>query len=226
MSHRGTSNAGTRTVRGIRLSLVLPRSTYPANALVRVSVEARNVSSRPRLIYGTCAGPLSASVVDGRGNVVYSSAGDGQPRCGPTNLVTLAPRGKIREHVYVVLRGDRVRATVNLAGHTVHGPATFVRLTRSRGPRIVIRSRPYLHAEVRGPVRQRPTPLLYVESSACPSGSGQGMLTGGGTSGWTKIAPYRAGVFWFSPGCDHPVRWRLIAGRVGESVVTVNRPAP
>ncbi len=223
---RSIESASKNAVAGhIQVSLSLPRSVYPRNALVRVTVEARNMLKPPRLIYGVCSNLLSANVLDNKGNVTYTSDVDAEPGCGEGKTETLQPGGTIKGYVYVVLRSTRVVAVANLIARPVTSPTKLVRLTAPRGPQLVIQKAPHLFAKVRAYGINGRTELLYMWSSACRNKSKPGTLMEYG-SGWSSTVAYLPGIFWFSPGCDHPFSWQLIAGFVGQSVVEINRSTP
>lgn len=56
--------------KGITLSLLVPQQAFPRDSLVRVTVQAKNMSSKPTELY-----PIpQASVLDGQGHSRYNAS--------------------------------------------------------------------------------------------------------------------------------------------------------
>lgn len=224
---------------GVRLSLTVPRRKYPRDALVRVTVQVRNISRHTVAIAPTICGPgyTSVAVTSPHGQVVYPPAvPSALPSCGSADGLPLRlnPGQGLREKVFAILRGDRVSAVahvrVNRRSATVKsitaGPITLT-LTHGRPPHVRVRITPRwgMEADVKPVDSSQSGSPYYIESSLCPSGNGRtGPLgMGGGMVNWTRAPRPEQGEFRFLAGCTDPMAWSLVVGWLDQPVVQVDR---
>jgi hypothetical protein len=208
---------------GLQLSLVLPRHSYPRNALVRVAVRLQNVSSSPVRIYRDACpnGSVFVEVVNRKGQVVYPPIvpGAGMVPCPfPIATYTLRPGQAQTRHVLAILRADRLRPVAVLPGETsVSTDLVTVPLTRGHAPRVTVRPSPQPEAVVQ-PAGQQSGPLYYADYGTCLDGSGWGHLR------WQSIRA-AAGTYTVRPPC-HAAAWSLVAGFLGPPVASVRYGTP
>jgi hypothetical protein len=125
---------------GVKLTLIVPRLEYSADALVRPTVTVQNVSrhrvqlySYPsRACYPYGGGNPEAQALDAGGNVLYPPAILGGPRvlcpppAPPGGPPQLRPGQVIKHAMYVILRTDRLRARVWVEAQV--GPSSYAGL--------------------------------------------------------------------------------------------------
>lgn len=233
-AHRGLAERSSVTSHGVRLSLSVPRSTYPRNALVQVDIAVRNVSNKTVLVPTSCTGDNPAAQVLRRdGMVTYPPALPLMPGTEPSCQmlsppVPLRPGRTITGKHYVVLRGNSLRAVVNfdlLPGVTsqsnaavvrVTTPSVRVRLIHRPAPHIKLTGAPALHAYVTGASASNQGPLLYMDWYRCQNI--QATTIGGHVATWTPDPQTPVLV----PGCDEPVEWHAAAGWLGQPVAYLN----
>lgn len=234
-SHQGANKAAylsmaaptvTTISHGVKLSLIVPGSVYPQNALVPVTLVLRNVSKRTilpsrgnDLICGTRA-PWAQVVTPG-GNVLYPPAmpAGGGPSCGAWPMgPQLSPGHLVRRQFLVVLRSNRIRGVVSLPGPygediRVQTAPVQVRLIRDTPPRVRLVRSPGVYADIRPGSPSWSGPLRYVYYWAC--GADGGLQEG--LDQWMTVRATR-----FEPGCTHPYQWDLVAGWLGHPVATID----
>jgi len=187
--------------RGVRLSLIVPRSVYPREVLTRVTVRVQNISRQrlgilPGFTDRNCAidNPQVQSLTPG-GILRYPPAvrtinpGPVQPCVGGgafglSSYAPLAPGASREGSLLVVLGASRLRATVALAPvgrnnqalgrpFTVVGPTVQVRLVQAARPRIVPCSTTYTCLRVLPPTAAHVSgPLYYAYSARCMDAKG------------------------------------------------------
>ena len=112
--------------RGIQLTLSLDRTVFPRNALVRVTVRARNISAQAVTL---SSGP-DISVLNSMGQEVYSAGRDShppifpsvstagrpiaQPKGGGPFFLTVRAGQVLTQHVFLVLRGSWLQPRVGV----------------------------------------------------------------------------------------------------------------
>ncbi len=209
----------------VRLSLSVPASTYPRNALVRVTVRLRNISAHPIHLNPPDCGTrsISVDVLNAAGRILYPPilAGTPLPNCGVTTGPgrSVAPGQTLTITELVVLRGWRVqaRADITEAG-TILGAPERVTLTRADPPVVAVHTQPDLHADLTRPARAR-GPLWYFAWGRCRSGeSGQSMT---GMLDWRSAAGTRLPAA-VPQGCTGSPEWHALAGWVGHTVAHID----
>lgn len=212
----------------IRLTLTLPGRTFPADALVRVTVTARTTSRHRIWLLGS--GPMTPGKsvpqveVVRDGAVVYPPALSRwipQPGPPPTGL-PVDPGKTIRTTTYIILRGPLVRAAVDIVkgqfdlGRSVKvtTPPLSVTLTAPDPPTVMVTATPGgPQAEIAPPAGTVRKPL-YEAATMC-----SGTIGGAQTLDWT-----RADSDIFTPACAPMEQWHLVAGWPGHTVITVDLP--
>jgi len=106
------------TSQGLNLTLMVPRTVYPRDALVRVTVTVQNASPHAMTIADS-GGRLGlwVDVLNVSGTVVYSSEGQGSipgQLVPPVQTRVLQPGQSLQAHPYIVLRRT---ATILSAPH-------------------------------------------------------------------------------------------------------------
>jgi len=208
---------------GMRITLILPRTVYPADPLIRAEIKYHNVSRHLITAAGTSCTQNNPLVQDlsPSGTVLFP---DGVrwiqfiPDCGATTEDLFLNSGNtLTSFVYAVAPDPAVRAVMTFRHNggtaTVASPIVHLHFTRYLPPRVTIRSTPVVSATLapRGRVHGQ---LLYVSADHCYPGS----------------APYDyLGAYWsniygrtIKPQCDHPSSWQMIAGWVGGSVANIH----
>jgi hypothetical protein len=213
---------------GIKLTLEVPHKTYPRNALIRVTITARNVTWRPVRI-------TRVNTLCGDNNpYIDVSDGQGHPSQLPTFtrfLATTCPipvsyrslgvGRSLRWHRYGILTDSVVEATIILGkppgSREVSTPAIAVRLTEGQAPQVMLHTdRGSVFADIQpvGPVQ---SPLRYIESVNCPFI--------GPVAGYRVVTEYT----WrievgnrVTAGCDPVSEWHVIAGWLDQPVATID----
>jgi hypothetical protein len=106
------------TTHGVKLSLSVPRRSYPRNALVRVTVRLENVSGHTVLVSGN--NPAMVVVSDASHQVVYwpDAPFMGQELFGQSMArrptIHLRPHHHLARSFFVILRGPFLQAQATL----------------------------------------------------------------------------------------------------------------
>lgn len=185
----GSSTTTWATAGGLKLSLTVPRSSYPRNALAQVAVGIRNISHHT-VGYQTPPGVVApgvtapqVEVLDHSGRIVFPPAmPDFPPWPGPApSVIPVRPGQAVHTHAYIVVRGARVRASVTFtpkwgsgterAPDTLRTHPIWVKLTSEPAPTLTLHTRPS------GPVVDvtRPPGVtgspLKISLASCPTPS-------------------------------------------------------
>lgn len=217
------------TSHGLCLTLTIPRSAYPGDALVRIWARLQNVSRKTIWIWD--GGPPAPGkylpqpfVYDATGATSLPiSLTDYFPYPGPgPSVLPLRPGFDRTVSELVVLRGPRIRLVLTLAARH--------QANRGPGPDIVT---PMARISLLAPDRPRivaaPTPneplRMHIEPPSGVSGPPLGVYYAdcGGTNfdqsiWWTRLARYIA------PGCTPVLAWHVLVGWLDHSVVTIDYP--
>jgi hypothetical protein len=225
-AERSPSVQASATTHGLRITLRAARRSYPAGAVIRVTLTIRNVSRRAISIMSGLDAPRF-QVTDGSGQVVFDSL---QPLGSQTLFIATGPgpvsdtlaRGAASTiHSYVVLSG-RTLATTLILGDFLHhippvtiaGPQMHFRLTSEQPPSVAISTNP-LSAKLTSavPVSSR---FVWFSETHCVDTDGNGSAV---RSGWVPRGNGR-----FRPlgqlVCAH-LTWHAIAGWLGHPIATV-----
>lgn len=211
---------------GVKLTMRLPRRTYPRNALVRVTVSLSNVSNHTVRIADGCSlsNGLTADVRNGHGNVVFPRAMDFFPyHCPGSALgqygIPLRPGTTIARRPLVVLFASWIRPLVILTDGT-HGGTEWtgptVRVTHYHAPplRVTAQAQSYrTFADIRAPSPVS-GPLYYIQSAFCRI---TGSIQVDSEQNW--IATYGTRV---EPTCSGVTSWHVVAGWLNHPVATID----
>jgi hypothetical protein len=217
-AEHATGPATDTTVNGLALSLSIPKSVYPWNALVRVRLTIRNLTSQPMILPQSCADNPRVEAMNDRGTVVYPPQPRDRP-CVNDAPLALDPGASLERSLYVVLRGRYVRAAVTMASgstnQTAAGDSIPLTLVRQTAPVITMRKSPVIAAFIRprSPVHG---PLFHRDVYEC--GVDSDMTYWARTTKWTRMLGTRIVPHW-PLHCGYPSEWHVTAGWLNEPVV-------
>ncbi len=214
-----------RIAQGLKVSIMVPRRSYPQDALIRVTLGIQNVSHHD--VWVEAGGPPfpgetfpQIEVLNDAGSVEYPPAVAGYlPAPGPPPIAERIPPGeRARRHALVVLYASHLRAIVTVlrsqvdpyhaAGVTT--PLVTVHLTASHPPGVILmHTGSQLNATIE-PGAGMHGPLRFVDAVLC-QGSGSG-----GHYFWTRSKNQ------FSPGCATVETRHFVAGWLNHSVAVLN----
>jgi hypothetical protein len=212
---------------GVRLSLSIPRRTYPKNALVTVTVRLQNVSRHTVLV--SVNNYPDAIVLDSAHQEVYSARDPLSDRAlfaligpGPRPPMKLRPHHGITISYFVILRGPllQAHAMIDTGGKEleVHGPILPLTLTHEALPRVTVIETPTLHATITPPPGVS-APPYFVEQTRCADND---IMTG---RGW-QAAPTDDLTPEFATDCTKPGAWVAVAGWLNHPVASIDYTAP
>jgi hypothetical protein len=212
---------------GLRLTLKVPRRTYPRNALVQLTLTLTNVTSQSINLgaqdngNGFCTTSLpQAEVHNTRGGLLYPPAVKPLvlPPCPYYLGRPLAPGQSVVNRVYVILRGRVLTGIASTrTGQTFFSPFSTppltLTLTHELAPTATVTSSP-VGIDVHSPVPVAGK-LRYTASWICPNGT---TTTIG--QPWTVLPGTH-----INPPCPAPTRWNLAAGWLGHPAVVLHYTA-
>lgn len=216
------------TTRGVKLSLSIPRRTYPKDALVTVTVRLQNVSRHTVLV--SVNNYPNAMVLDSAHHELYSARDSLSDRAlfelhGPGPR----PPMKLRTHhgfvisYFVILRGPLLQAVAMIGSrgkeHDIHGPTLPLTLTDEAPPPVTVTGTPTLHATITPPPGVS-APPYFVEHTQC---TGNGLVSTG--RGW-QAANSNLLTTEFPSGCVTPHMWIALAGWLNHPVVDIAWSGP
>jgi len=214
---------------GVRLSLTLPRTTYPRHALVQVTVRADNTTAHPVPVYTSWC-PFTnpyVQTVDSRGRLSAEQQlwfiGTFCRAPGPSER-SLPVGGTITWKNLVLLWTPHLRPVILMPGWNgqVVGRTTTLRIYRTTPPRVSLHTSPTVSASVRAAAPQQHGPLTYRQIDDC-SPPGPTLETSGITAtNWRQAHPSGSGMYVFQPGCRPLRAWHIVAGWLNQPVVTVD----
>lgn len=211
---------------GLHLSLTLPGTTFPRNALVRVSVSLHNGSGKPYTTDpGTCPGStITAQVVNNLNVAIYPPV---LPPLTPISScrakrVTIAPGKTITRNLLVILRDNRVRAVAQLtAGKRVAAlvtPALTLHLTSRTAPTLAASGQAITVTPPPGATGK----LDYTQYLQC-TGTSTVSIDTLTTSSWTQTSGTDISL---PPTCSGIEEWDVVAGYQGYPVAHAHICAP
>lgn len=211
------------TTHGVKLTLSMPRRSYPRNALVRVTVGLENVSRRAVLVSGN--NPATVAVLDTSRQVVYwpdtpfmgqELFGQSMPR-RPT--IHLPPHHHLTRSFFVILSGPLLQAqtTLGVPGkeRDIGGAFVPLTLTDEAAPTVAVSDRPTIHAAITPPAGAAGPPY-FVEQTLC---TGKDIY--GDSRGW-DVAPGDELIPGFSADCVSNRKWIAYAGWLNHPVVAIS----
>jgi len=220
-AHTQLGARASMVTHGLRMTLEVPRSAYPRNAVIVATLSIRNISHHAVSIMSGLNAPRVA-VSDASGQEMYDPGtplGDLTlaPQMGPgPESFGLLPEKSWIAHDYVILRGNTLEARVILgdvrsSGQevSINRPRLVLRLTNEPAPQVAL-STPPLKAKLM-PLWRESTPLISVSQSQCAS-----TVTGGG---WVAV---KRGVMLPDVGAAcQPNVWHAIASWLNHPVATI-----
>jgi hypothetical protein len=245
VTHAAMGSRGPITVAatagGLRLSLVVPRRTYPRNALTMVTVRLRNVSHHV-VMYDTTGVALpgvsapQVEVLNRSGRALFPPALPDMPVLNgpPAVAEPLRPGQVLFARLFIIVRGARIRATVAFVprselqnnvqspAHTLATRPVTVRLTTEAPPAVVERDTPG------GPVFKITRPpgvtgtLRWVTYADCgflttPTYSTYNMYF---RPNWVPTGPHLAA------GCRPVHSWHATLGYLNHPVTSIDYVPP
>lgn len=215
---RTSGTLADTTVNGLSLTVSVPKTVYPWNALVRVRLSVRNLTPQPLFFPQSCTDNPRVEAIREVGTVVYPPEPKDQP-CVTDAPLRLDPGARLERRLYVVLRSRRVRAAVTVTvgdgNRTVVGDAVVLRLVRRSPPTMIMRTSPVIAAFVRPSIAAR-GPLFHKDVYQC--GVDSDMTYWARTTKWTRIWGTRIVPHW-PVHCGYPSEWDVTAGWLNEPVV-------
>lgn len=214
---------------GVKLTMTVPRTVYPQNALALVHVTLQNVSHRtiweaPSVVGFCSSRDILVDVLDNRGQEVspLPPFPGPYPSCPAPLPYPLHP-GQIRRHtVAVALLAAHLQATSNVntlkgtrnySGAELSTPVLTVHLRPSVAPAVTVDTAGST-ATITKP-RGATGPLRYQEWSDCGPRVAQPVLF------WATVKGNRVGA-----DCSRPRSWHLVAGWAGYRVAVLNYVSP
>jgi hypothetical protein len=225
------------TAHGVRLSLSLPRSTYPHNALVRVRLTLTNLS-RHTIYVGSTAAPACAwygpgvQVLGSSGQVLYPPATEWLlASCGPPILSRpLEPGRALRRTTFAILWGTAIRGVATLStatlrkAVTIESPLLYPHMIDEAAPSLTLKRQPGLQLTVAPAVPEQHGVFSFVFGVWCP-GPNPPSLEGGhatGVSRWQRAPTLLGRPFHLEAQCANPVRWVFAGGWLNHPVAAVD----
>lgn len=218
--------------RGLELALSLPRRSYPHNALVRVRVSVRNISSH---MIRVGASPAPECEWSGPGVEVLSTAGAPlyppaapwiMPSCGPPRLPRdLLPGRSLHHATLAVLRSNTIRAVVTLgSGKEIATPLLHLPVHDDPAPTLSIQKSPTLRLLVTPGTSAQHGPFYFVSGIRCSGPDQSGF--GEATSHWELGSAQRDGAFHLIAACDQPMDWVFTGGWLDHPAVSLDYKTP
>jgi hypothetical protein len=233
-----TGNRGpigvSATAGGLRLTLTVPRRSYPRNALARVTVRVENVSHHDVTFMTPGIAPPGVTapqvqVLDRTGHALFPPAlSDYPPLPGPApSIVILHPGETQHMRLFIIVRGARIRATIPFTPRAQPFPSVqyplnalttrpiTVRLTSAPSPTVTE------HQTSAGPVFDVTRPpgamgtLWWVSYTDCGDVTNMSY-----TFGWVPTGPRLGG------GCRPVQSWHATLGYLNEPVTSIAYTAP
>lgn len=212
---------------GVKLSLRIPRQTYPKNGLVKVTVRLENVSRHTVLVSGN--NPSMVVVSDASQQVVYwpDAPFMGQELFGQSMArrptIHLRPHHHLARSYFVILRGPLLQAHATLGvpakERNIGGAFVPLALTDEAAPAVTVSDTPTIHATITPPAGTVGPPY-FVEQTLC---TGKDIY--GDSRGW-DVAPSDDLIPGFSSDCVSNRKWIAYAGWLGHPVANIDYAEP
>jgi hypothetical protein len=206
---------------GVRLTLSLPRATYPRNALVRATVHIENVGQHAiftRIGDGCTDTNPSIEVIDRQGHLMDQgpSIAFDNPGCKHVLGRPFRPGRVAVRHVFAVLRGRYLRAVLTI-GKELNGrdvSATLaVHLIAAEAPTVTINQAGEPAAAVQRPAGAS-GPLYYSGSALC--GTAADPQTTQVNLLWSPVSST------LHSGCFQTREWHGLVGYLNYPVAEIN----
>ena len=220
---------------GVKLSLIVPHTTYPRDAVVQVLILLRNISSENVYTVNGSGSPCPASPL---GVQVVTPAGAILPaRPIPNVFVPCNPFGATPQPLpsgmgilvpaFVVLQstGLRAEAWLRIGGATVavYGRTVHLNLVAASHPTLRVEQKGGRIYAVFSPALRGHGQLIYADSYTCLHSSGGSVFTTHPhpTDGWSVTTSLR-----FQASCKVPRQWHVVAGYLNRPVATLGYKHP
>jgi hypothetical protein len=212
------------TSQGIRLTLIVPGSIYPKDALVQVTLLLRNVSHHPVRLDESCGHRPFAEVTSRSGKQIYPLMFHPMPAivggCFGTAYPRIAPGHTLVMHQYVVLLGSGVRGS-DPTGRIETKPAV-VSLVPGERPGVIVTTRGGVHATVAPPPGAR-GPLWFLGWSSCVE---HGIPYTEVDRNWLPNTNGIAAPQFHSADCQRIIEWHAFAGYLNHPIATIDYKFP
>lgn len=219
----------------LKLTLAVPRRSYPRNALARVQVTLRNVTDHDVGYLRPGVGPIGyaapqAEVLNAAGKIVFPPAMPYMPALpGPAPfLESLHPGGTLSESEFIVVRGARIRATqrfaprmtsnVNRPLNTLSTRPILIRLTSEPAPKLS------LHGDPTDPVLDVTRPPNVAGPMLRLSYAGCGEEPSGPVYSYTDI--WITSKLRLTPGCSPLLGWYVRVAWLNHPVAALDYIPP
>ncbi len=208
----------------VRLSLIVPKQTYPQNALVRVTVQVQNLSRHLMDLRATSGRfcPTTSpgiQVLNATGTVVYPPQVDSYSICTPKpSDAILRPGHVIERRLLVILRARYLQAVVTI-GAGIESAIVPLTLVSGSPPPLAVSHGPSPHIDI---ARQAGDhgPLHYFQVTECRTANSD---TVKGSLHWLTSRS-RTNSSRLYPDCNPATSWHVTAGYVNQPVATVDYP--
>jgi hypothetical protein len=211
-------------VHGIKLSLILDRQTYPANALVQATVRVKNLSGAA-VDLGASSGRFCPTtspgiqVLDGAGAIVYPPEVDDYSICTPLPYNGVLPPGEgIQRHLLVILRGSYVQAVVSVGRYTrIESAILPLHLRPASPPSAALSLEPSPHADV-DRTSAGHGPLYSFQVAECRTVTSDTVI---GSLHWEAIPRQGKSVYRLRPKCEPLSTWHVVVRFLNHSVTAI-----
>ena len=216
-------------VHGIKLSLILDKQTYPANALVRATVRVKNLSGAA-IDLGASSGRFCPTtspgirVLDGAGAIVYPPEVDDYSICTPLPYNgVLPPGGSIQRHLLAMLRSSYLQAVVSVGRYTGIESAILPLHLRPASPLSAVLSlEPSPYADVEQPSAGY-GPLYSFQVAECRTATSDTVI---GSLHWEAIPRQGKSIYRLLPKCQPLSTWHVVTGFLDHPVAAIDYVKP
>jgi len=210
---------------GVKLSVSVPRRTYPENALVNVTVRLQNLT--PHNVFMSGNNGFSVAVLDSGHHLVYSADSPFMDASFFAQMgmrrppVTLRPHRTTARSIFVIMRGPFLQAQVILVArgkskHQVMGTDLLpLTLTHEPAPTVVVSGSPLIHAAITPPPGVFTLPYV-VEQTQCISNGISSTRRGWDAAPGNDLVPV------FPLDCISGRKWMAYAGWVNHPIAEVD----
>lgn len=199
----------------MKLALTLPASSYPEDALARVTIRLENVSRKVVQIGSTSAaicaqwGP-GVQVGSNAGQILYPPATAWLlPSCGSVILPQpLLPGQSIQRRLFAILRGNRIRAvaTIGRDSKEIRTPWLAITLLPEPPPHVTLGTSPPSQIDVTRATAAQRGRFYYMDNILCSIPGAQGQQgTGTGSTRFQFKSPPRMASIASLPNVSLPI---------------------
>jgi hypothetical protein len=223
----------TSTSHGLKITLSVPRATYPENALVATTITVKNISAQAVDIVGAGCLPIAwTEVLDKHGNSYPTPITFHPPSCGPHRRpMVLKPGAVVSTTSIVVLRSGSLRTDLRItSGESgqvdVPGDVLALTLVQAAAEHVALTSGTPGHPDAGFTASVWPVPKaagsLYITSwQSCRQANGNGEDTGSFPYQWQTATGSILHTTILHPSCVTQT-WQFAAGWLGYPVAKLN----